>query len=195
MLPAMAHLVIEHGPLTGKIFPIEQGLTLGREAHNTIAMPDNKKCSRDHAKVWRESPGRYSVADLGSTNGTLVNDEKISRQVLKDGDVIAIGEVTLRFELGVDEKPKAKAPPTRASLAEVLSGKAPLAGAPGSGGGAGDMPAIEVKQRVLQYSKKAAGPAGMKIDVSQTAGATRWILILVALGVAAGLFFAIQSLF
>jgi pSer/pThr/pTyr-binding forkhead associated (FHA) protein len=192
MLPAMAHLVVEHGPLTGKVFPIEGGLTIGREAHNTIAMPDNKQCSRDHAKVWRESPGRYSVADLGSTNGTLLNDGKISRQVLKDGDVIAIGEVTLRFELGEDEKPKAKPPPTRASLAEVLSGKAPMAG--GMGGG-GEPPTIEVKQRVLQYSKKAAGPAGLKIDVSQTAGLTRWILVLVALGVAAGLFFAIRSLF
>ena len=192
MLPAMAQLVVEHGPLTGKVFPIEGGLTIGREAHNTIAMPENKQCSRDHAKVWRESPGRYSVADLGSTNGTLVNDGKISRQVLKDGDVIAIGEVRLRFELGEDEKPKAKPPPTRASLAEVLSGKAPMAG--GAGGG-GEPPAIEVKQRVLQYSKKAAGPAGLKIDVSQTAGLTRWILVLVALGVAAGLFFAIRSLF
>jgi len=190
MLRLMAHLVVEHGPLTGKVFPIDPGLTLGREAHNTIAMPDNKQCSRDHAKVWRESPGRYSVADLGSTNGTLVNDGKISRQVLKDGDVIAIGEVTLRFELGEDEKPKAKPPPTRASLAEVLSGKAPMAGA-----AAGQAPTMEVKQRVLQYSKKAAGPAGLKIDVSQTAGWTRWILVLVALGVATGLFFAIRSLF
>ena len=44
--------------LSGKAWKIDPGLTLGREAHNTIAMPDNKKSSRDHAKVWREAPGQ-----------------------------------------------------------------------------------------------------------------------------------------
>jgi hypothetical protein len=191
----MAHLVVESGPLAGKTFPIDPGLTIGREAHNTIAMPENKKCSRDHAKVWRESPGKYSVADLGSTNGTLVNDDKITRQPLVDGDVIAIGEVTLRFELGEDEKPKPKAPPSRASLAEVLSGKAAPGAAGGAGsGGAGGAPAIEVKSRLLQYHKKAAG-GGVNIDVSQTAGLMKWLYVLAALAVGAGLFFAMKSLF
>jgi predicted component of type VI protein secretion system len=188
----MAHLVVESGPLVGKTFPIDPGLTIGREAHNTIAMPANKQCSRDHAKVWREGPQKYAVADLGSTNGTLVNDEKISRHSLKDGDLIAIGEVTLRFELAEDEKPKKSAAPARASLADVLSGKAPAS--PGVGASP-DAPKIEVAQRVLQYNKKAAGRAGLTVDVSQTAGAYRWLLMLVALGVAAGLFFAMRSLF
>jgi predicted component of type VI protein secretion system len=195
MLPPMAQLVVQSGPLEGKVFPIDPGLTIGREAHNTIAMPDNRKCSRDHAKVWREGPERYAVADLGSTNGTLLNDEKVTRRNLKDGDVIAIGEISLRFELGVDEKPKPKAAPPRATLAEVLSGKAPMAGTTAAGGAAGEVPKIEVKQRLLQYQKKAAGPAGLKTDVSQTAGAYRWILIGVALAVAAGIYFAIQSVF
>lgn len=194
----MAQLVVTAGPLEGKVFPIDPGLTIGREAHNTIAMPDNRKCSRDHAKVWREGPKAYAVADLGSTNGTLVNDAKISRQPLKDGDVIAIGEVTLRFELGEDEKPKAKAAPPRASLADVLSGKAPLAGQTGSaasGGAGGEAAKIEVKSRLLQYHKKAAGPGGLKTDVSQTAGLQRWLLIGIALAVAAGLYVAMQSIF
>ena len=192
----MAQLVVQSGPLEGRAFPIDPGLTIGREAHNTIAMPDNKKCSRDHAKVWREGPEKYAVADLGSTNGTLLNDEKITRKSLKDGDVIAIGEVLLRFELGVDEKPKPKAAAPRATLSEVLQGKAPLAGTTAAGGpaAAGDAPAIEVKQRLLQYNKKAGG-GGLKTDVSQTAGAYRWILIGVALAVAAGIYFAIQSVF
>ena len=193
----MAQLIVQSGPLEGKVFPIDPGLTIGREAHNTIAMPDNRKCSRDHAKVWREGPEKYAVADLGSTNGTLLNDEKVTRQSLKDGDVIAIGEVSLRFELGAEEKPKPKAAGPRASLAEVLAGKAPLAGTTAAGGAAaaGEAPAIEVKQRLLQYSRKAGGPAGLKTDVSQTAGAYRWILIGIALAVAAGIYFGIQSMF
>jgi len=95
----MARLVAESGPLAGKEWKIDPGLTLGREAHNTIGMPDNKKASRDHAKVWREGPGRYSVADLGSTNGTLVNGVRITkRERLRAGDEIAIGRVALRLE-------------------------------------------------------------------------------------------------
>jgi pSer/pThr/pTyr-binding forkhead associated (FHA) protein len=194
MLPPMAQLVVVSGPLEGKTFAIDPGLTIGRESHNTIAMPENKKCSRDHAKVWREGPNAYAVADLGSTNGTLVNDEKVSRQPLKDGDVIAIGETALRFELGEDEKPKAKAAPPKATLAEVLSGKAPLAGQ-SAAGAPGEGPKIEVKSRLLQYSKKEGGRGGLKTDVSQTAGLQRWILVGIALGVAAGLYFAVTNLF
>src|SRR5688572_24287958 len=138
MLPPMAQLVVVSGPLEGKVFAIDPGLTIGRESHNTIAMPENKKCSRDHAKVWREGPNAYAVADLGSTNGTLVNDEKVARQPLKDGDVIAIGETALRFELGEDEKPKSKPAPPKATLAEVLSGKAPLAGQSAAAGAPGE---------------------------------------------------------
>ncbi len=195
----MAHLVVESGPLAGRTFPIDPGLTIGREAHNTIAMPDNRKCSRDHCKVWREGPNRYAVADLGSTNGTLVNDAKISRHALKDGDVIAIGEVTLRFELAEDEKPAAKAAPARASLADVLAGKAAPGAASGAAPGAGGMAAeaakIEVKQRVLQYSRKAAGGTPLKTDLSQTAGALKWLYVAIALAVAGGLFVLMSNLF
>lgn len=189
----MAHVTVQSGPLEGRTFPIDPGLTIGREAHNTIAMPENRKCSRDHCKVWREGPGRYAVADLGSTNGTLVNDDKITRQALKDGDVIAIGEVSLRFELGDDEKPKAKAAPARASLSDVLSGKA--GPTPTAGSAAGDVPKIEVKQRVLQYSRKSAGGTELKTDLSQTAGLMRYVYVGVALAVAVGLYLLVSNLF
>lgn len=199
----MARLVGESGSVAGKEWPIEVGITLGREAHNTIGMPDNRKASRDHAKVWKEGPGRYSVADLGSTNGTLVNDERITRQALVDGDEVRVGEFTFRFVLDEDEKPKKKEGPAR--LTEVLGGKPagdPFApdgggaapkGAPGTAGGAG-APAIEVKQRVLQYSKKAATGSVAGWDLSQAAGGTRWAFYLVALAVAAGLFFLVKTL-
>src|SRR5262245_40887497 len=98
----MARLVGESGPDAGHEWTVEGGLTLGRDAHNAIAMPDNKKSSRDHAKVWKEGAGRYAVADLGSTNGTLVNDEKVTRHVLVDGDEVRVGDATFRFLLDED---------------------------------------------------------------------------------------------
>lgn len=199
----MARLVGESGSVAGKEWPIEVGVTIGREAHNTIAMPDNKKCSRDHCKVWKESVGRYSIADLGSTNGTLVNDDRVSRQPLVDGDEIRIGEAVLRFLLDEDEKPKKKEAPQR--MAELLRGGAGAAtgeaeggpaarGAPGAGPAGSAMPTIEVKQRVLQYQKKSAGGSVAGWDLAQASSGTRWLMILVAAAVGTGLFLLVKSM-
>ena len=183
----MARLVCESGSLAGREWKIDPGLTLGREGHNQIPMPDNKKASRDHAKVWRESPGRYSVADLGSTNGTLVNDGKIARQVLVDGDEITVGEVKFRFVLDDEDRPKrATAPKPEAAVPK---------GAPGTAGGAAEAGArIEVKSRVLQYQKKGAKGGMATWDLSQSSGGTKWIPILLAIAIAGGLFWLVMHL-
>jgi hypothetical protein len=191
----MARLVAEEGALKGREWPIEPGLTLGREAHNQIAMPENRKASRDHAKVWRESVGKYSIADVGSRNGTLVNDGPVTRQPLRDGDVIVVGEQTFRFVLDDADRPAAKkeaAPAAPASsLADVIAGRAkPTTGSAASAGG---IPAITVKSRVLQYSKKDAGGSAAGWEVGQSSGAMRWIGIGIALAVAAGLYFAVRA--
>ena len=191
----MARIVAESGSFSGKEWKIDPGVTFGREAHNTIAMPDNKKSSRDHAKVFREAPGRYSAVDLGSTNGTLVNDDKITRQALADGDEIRIGEWVFRFVLDEDEKPKKKEPPANrmADLLGTRSGDGTGA-APGGGGGGGSGPTIEVKSRILQYSKKDAKGSVASWDVSQAAGGMKWLVILGMLAVCAGIFFLVMSL-
>lgn len=203
----MARLVAESGSLTGKDWKIDPGLTLGREAHNTIGMTDNKKASRDHAKVWREGPGRYAVVDLGSTNGTQVNDDRISgRHTLVDGDELRVGEFTFRFLLDEDEKPKKREPAAR--LQEVFGNAGGGGGAaPGGGMGIAGSPAaatdtsgkavagtIEVKSRILQYSKKQGGGSAVQMDLGQAAGGQKWLLILAALAVTAGLFWFVMHL-
>ena len=189
----MARLVAESGSLTGKEWKVDAGLTLGREAHNSIPMPDNKKSSRDHAKVWREAPGKYSIADLGSTNGTLVNDEKVTKHPLVDGDEVRVGEFVFRFLLDDDEKPKKKDyGPTRVAVDPKTIGVVP----PPSASAAAANPAsqITVKQRILQYQKKAPSDNVAGWDLSQTGGGLRWLLYLAALAVAVGLFFGVKSL-
>ena len=47
----------------------------------------------------RPEDGRFVLHDLGSTNGTRVNDRRISRHPLEDGDVIRVGDTCLRFRL------------------------------------------------------------------------------------------------
>ena len=190
----MARLVCESGPLSGKEWKIDPGVTLGREPHNHIAMPDNRKSSRDHAKVWRESPGKYTVADLGSTNGTLVNDGKITRQPLVDGDEISIGEVKFRFVLDDDEKPKKREGPAP-NLAAMLAGKTTSKN-PGAGAepGAAGAPKIEVKSRILQYQKKEAKGSVASWDIAQSSGGMKWVMILVVLAVAGGLFYLVKTM-
>lgn len=93
------HLTMRSGPTPGKTYPIEQEeLLLGRDLANDIAISD-PEVSRRHARFFMQN-GSVMVEDLGSTNGTFLNGERISSpQQLRAGDVITLGEsIVLVFE-------------------------------------------------------------------------------------------------
>jgi phosphoserine phosphatase RsbU/P len=58
---------------------------------------DHHTVSRRHAEMFCDPFGRWWIRDLGSTNGTLVNDEPVTEKVLQPSDKIAIGDFTLTF--------------------------------------------------------------------------------------------------
>jgi pSer/pThr/pTyr-binding forkhead associated (FHA) protein len=64
---------------------------------------DSSSVSRRHAVILT-APGGAIVEDCMSTNGTFVNGVKVSRQLLRDGDVLTVGEARFRF---VAERPPA----------------------------------------------------------------------------------------
>ena len=69
--------------------------TIGKAPDNTIVLKDGA-ASRRHAQIeWQAD--HYVVKDLGSLNGVFVNGERISSQVLRDGDEILIGRYRLHF--------------------------------------------------------------------------------------------------
>lgn len=70
-------------------------VVIGRSADNAIVFSD-PKVSRNHAKISKIEK-KYVLSDLGSFNGTKVNDEVITRVVLKHGDEIRIGPARLAF--------------------------------------------------------------------------------------------------
>ena len=70
---------------------------MGRSTDNDIQISDGQ-ASRQHAEIRYEN-GRHHVVDLNSTNGTLVNDNRIaSAQALSHGDIITIGNTEFRYE-------------------------------------------------------------------------------------------------
>lgn len=92
-------LVVRTGPNPGMAFDLTKEVTLlGRDVTNDIALGD-AEVSRQHARLTR-TPGGVVVEDLGSTNGTFVNGERlVAPRVLAAGDLLGFGEtVTLSFE-------------------------------------------------------------------------------------------------
>lgn len=71
---------------------------MGRDVTNDISLGDSE-VSRQHARLTR-TPGGYVLEDLGSTNGSFVNGERlIAPRVLASGDLLGLGEnITLSFE-------------------------------------------------------------------------------------------------
>ena len=72
-------------------------ITIGRNLKNDIQI-DNLAVSNFHARIEQQL-GHYFIEDLGSTNGTFVNDKKITKWGIQDGDTATIGKHALVFML------------------------------------------------------------------------------------------------
>jgi two-component system NtrC family sensor kinase len=93
---ATAKLTVKSGQQKGTAYRLGQGaVTIGRGPSNTIVLPDNW-VSRTHARIIREG-GECLIEDLGSVNGTRVNNRYVTREILKAGDMIALGGTILQF--------------------------------------------------------------------------------------------------
>jgi hypothetical protein len=84
--------VMRSGPTPGVTFPLEgDQLIIGRDSSNSVAIND-AEISRKHSRLSFQG-GKYVLEDLGSTNGTFVNGQRLAGPVvLKPGDVVSLGE-------------------------------------------------------------------------------------------------------
>ena len=78
--------------------------SIGRTPDNDLQI-DAKYVSRHHAVIL-VGPVHTIIEDLNSTNGVLVNNRRITRQTLKDGDQVAVGRSLYRFAVrrGADKR-------------------------------------------------------------------------------------------
>lgn len=94
-------IITEGGGATHEFALTKERVTIGRHADNDIALND-KAVSGRHAVVITILHDSF-LEDLDSTNGTQVNGRPISKHALSDGDLIAIGRSTLRYEADVTQ--------------------------------------------------------------------------------------------
>ena len=120
----MAELVVSSdGVETQHVHLMKDRTTLGRRHHNDVALSD-LSVSGMHCVFERERSGAIWLMDVGSTNGTYVNGERIQRRQLEDQDVVTVGIYSIRFLL---QPPVAVAGQTSPMRLEAL-------GAPGRAG-------------------------------------------------------------
>lgn len=96
--PARGRLLVTRGPLAGETYYLtEEVTTIGRMEGNHILI-DDPSVSKRHAGI-RVKDLRFELADLGAANGVLVNGRTITKQFLRDGDEIRVGDTEMTFSL------------------------------------------------------------------------------------------------
>src|SRR3954452_18710274 len=119
----MAGLVLEivEGPEAGRQLPLGSAIEIGRDPGDGLAILD-PEISRRHARIEPGGDGA-TVTDLGSTNGTYVNDQPIEApRTLRPGDRIRVGTtvVELRSDAQVAAQPSAVVAMPQVPAAEAV---------------------------------------------------------------------------
>jgi pSer/pThr/pTyr-binding forkhead associated (FHA) protein len=113
-------LIVRRGPQPNQTYDLNKDIiTVGRDITNDIVIND-PEVSRHHMRFTRGAGG-FTLEDLGSTNGTFINGQRLTgAKPLNNGDMIGLGEtVTLGYEMvgqarsapGVSDQPAAPASP------------------------------------------------------------------------------------
>ncbi len=111
----MAKLILKYETSVLKEIPLKQAsITIGRTPANDVVI-DNLAVSGHHAKVSFETD-KFVLEDLNSLNGTFINNQRVRRSYLKNGDEILIGKHTLTFQDESGAPPQELEPATERTL-------------------------------------------------------------------------------
>jgi len=102
----MAKLVILSQGMNGRVHELKADkTTIGRVEDNTFQIAE-PSVSSHHCEVLLRG-NEVVIKDLNSTNGTFINDEKITESVLKPGQTLRLGQIELKLENGAPAAPAA----------------------------------------------------------------------------------------
>ena len=93
LLPSVDRRPTARMPLPAK------AMRIGRMPDNDLVLSD-LNVSKRHAELRKSPTGSYEIVDLGSHNGTFVNGQQVSSQVLSEQDIVSIGNSTFRLKDG-----------------------------------------------------------------------------------------------
>jgi predicted component of type VI protein secretion system len=121
-------LKVVAGNAAGSSIALEQELVVGRSTPGLGSLGGDSEISRVHSRIYHDASGQLIVEDLGSTNGTFVNGNRIAAATpLRAGDQVRVGQTTMTVEGGATEgattvgqvvpPPAAAAPPPPAAVA------------------------------------------------------------------------------
>jgi hypothetical protein len=99
MASRTSQLIMRGGPTPGKVYELTQAIiSIGRDYSNDIVIND-VEVSRKHVRLTAQGGG-YLVEDMGSTNGTFVNGQRLmGPHLLRPGELVTLGErITLFYE-------------------------------------------------------------------------------------------------
>jgi len=101
---ALATLAVLNTELAGQEFACARNdLKIGRSRENDIVL-DHPSLSGTHARLLRDPSGEWRIVDLESSNGMFVNGEAFGKARLRNGDLLELGEVKLRFVTPDDDE-------------------------------------------------------------------------------------------
>lgn len=184
-------LIMRSGPTPEKVFELNQGMiTIGRDYSNGIVIND-VEVSRKHSRLTATS-GSYIVEDMGSTNGTFVNGQRLlGPHLLRPGEIISFGEkVTLSFEV-LQFDPNAtvvapvKPPPYPAPSYDNPAASPPVWGQPNqpvppypAAAQSVPPPSQVVQPQPVHYSGQVPeSPSDAELPVEKSRGSRTWIIL------------------
>lgn len=107
----MPKLILQYEGRVLKEFPVGQVVTIGRLPGNSIVI-DNPAVSSKHARIARDGDS-YVIEDAESTNGTFVNELRVTKHTLNYGDLVLVGKHHLVFEESAADDAAAPDEPAR----------------------------------------------------------------------------------
>jgi len=138
-MPGQYQLTMRSGPNPGTVYALDSDqISIGRDSSNSISVND-AEVSRHHARLNFQG-GKYVLDDLGSTNGTFVNGQRLTGpRVLKSGEVISLGEQIVFVYEAVESDPGATVISSRADVVSRPASTPP----PSPQAYAGQVPALQ----------------------------------------------------
>jgi pSer/pThr/pTyr-binding forkhead associated (FHA) protein len=183
----LASLLVRSGALKGRRLPVKVPIVnIGRADFNDVVIAD-ASVSTSHAKLQRRDDV-WVLTDLGSTNGTFVEGERLSGEVaLGPGTTVKFGEVAVLFE-PLDES----APIRRSSGTQVLSAILPSGGGTGRASAAAD-PAVTDPAADPDAAGSMPRPRRpIRASTPRSSGPPAWLITALVLAGAAAAYFILR---